>query len=128
MRNTKVIYALAILLFVSVSCSRDDDAEDEVSPVIQVVTPTNNQTFTGGQTVNITGNVSDNGTIVEVHVHIFNTTSGQQLIDINRFPNAANYTINENFQVVAGIQYKIQIIATDKSANQDIEDVFVSAN
>lgn len=119
---------ILFIMFTWLACSKNSPDEDKESPVIQLDSPVNNQVFTGGQAVAITGHISDNGILVEIHVHIYDNTSGQLLIDINRFPNAGAYVVNENFQVQAGIQYKIQVIATDKSANQDVENVMITCN
>lgn len=119
---------LIILCIVFSACSKSSEPEDKELPVIQLTAPTNNQVFTAGQTVAITGMINDNGKLAEVHSHIYNNTTGQLLIDINRFPDAGSYSLNESFQAQAGIQYKIQILAVDKSANQAYETVFVTAN
>lgn len=109
------------------SCSkRSGSAEDKQSPVIQFTVPANNQVFTAGQPVVITGTITDNDKIAEIHVHISNNNTAQLLVDIHRFPAAASYALNENFTPTAGITYKIQLIAVDKSGNQAIESVMVS--
>jgi hypothetical protein len=121
-------FFIILLVFSIAGCSKNSEPDDDLSPVIQLTSPSNNQVFTGGQTINIAGSINDNNKLVEVHVHIYNHTSGQQLIDINRFPGSNTYILNETFQVQPGIQYRIQILATDKSANQGSETVLIVAN
>jgi hypothetical protein len=118
---------LFTLLFL-ISCSKNEDTTDNELPVIQLTTPVNNQVFTGGQTVSVTGSISDNSKIAELHVHISNNATAQLLIDIHRYPASASYSLNESFQAQAGITYKIQVIAVDKSANQETQSVLISAN
>lgn len=108
------------------SCSKDKADDDTTPPTIQLSTPANNQTFPAGQPINITGTITDNDRIAEVHIHISNNATSQMLIDIHRYPLVSSYTLNESFQAQAGIPYKIQIIATDRSARQDIETVMVA--
>lgn len=121
-------FFIIVIAFAIASCSKNNEPDDNQSPVIQLTSPSNNQIFTGGQIVNITGTINDNSKLVEVHIHIYNRTSGQQLIDINRFPGANNYILNETFPVQAGIQYRIQVLAVDKSANEGNEVVLIEAN
>lgn len=117
------------LLIAAASCSKNSDASsDKETPVIQLVSPTNNQVFNPGDNISITGTVTDNDHIAELHVHISNNNTGQLLVDIHRYPDAATYTLNESFIAQTGIPYKIQVIAVDKSANQKNETVTVITN
>lgn len=97
-------------------------------PVISLSSPTNNQVFTNGQTVNITGSITDNNIIAELHVHIYNNTTGALLIDIHRTPASGSYNLNETFMVQTGMNYKIQILAKDGAANEAIAVVNVTTN
>jgi hypothetical protein len=117
---------LIVCCFFLLGCSKNNIKEDNVLPAIQLVSPANNQTFTGTQTVAITGTITDNDKLAELHVHISNNTTGQLLIDIHRYPSAAVYSLSETFQVQSGINYKIQVIVTDKSANQKVESVLIT--
>jgi Domain of unknown function (DUF4625) len=119
---------ILLFFYLLAGCSKNNNADDKELPVIQLISPTNNQVFTVGQTVPITGTINDNNKLAELHVHISNNGTGQLLVDIHRYPAAAAYTLNENFQPQAGIVYKIQVIATDKSGNQQFASVLVSAN
>lgn len=93
--------------------------------MIVLTSPSNGQIFTPGATVNITADITDNIKLAEIHVHIFNYATGQLLIDIHRYPNAAAYTLNESFQVQSGINYKIQVIAIDNSGNSETQTILV---
>jgi len=118
-----------ILLMVLVSCSKDSkQSNDKELPVIQLTSPSNNQVYSGGQTANITATITDNNKLALVHVHIYNNGTGQLVMDIHRSPTGSSYSLNETLQVLAGLQYKIQVVAIDNSANQDVQTVFISAN
>jgi hypothetical protein len=122
------IIAIVLCLALLGACSKNGKNEDDNQlPVIQISAPANNQSFTAGQTIAISGIVTDNSSVAELHVHISNNTTGQLLIDIHRYPSTSNYTLNESFPVQAGITYKIQVIATDKSGNQGNSSVIVSS-
>ncbi len=111
------------------ACSKDEGGnKDRILPVLEITSPTNNQVFTAGSTVNVTGNLSDNGRLVEVHVHISNKNTGDLLIDIHRYPSAPSFTLNESFQAEAGIEYRIQVIAKDDATNENRATVEISSN
>ncbi|MEO8403603.1 MAG: Ig-like domain-containing protein [Chitinophagaceae bacterium] len=120
---------IILFLFSLTACSKNKSGSDDHQlPVIQLTSPTNNQVYTAGQSINITGTITDNDKIAEIHVHISNNTTAQLLEDIHRFPTSGSYSLNESFTAQTGISYKIQLIAIDKSANQQIQTVMVSAN
>jgi long-subunit fatty acid transport protein len=123
------LFLTAILIITGFSCSKNNNREtDRVLPVVAISAPLNNQVFAAGQPVNITGTLSDNQQLAEVHVHISNTTTGTLLVDIHRYPLSATYTLNESFSVQSGIEYKIQVIAKDNAANENRATLLVSAN
>ena len=78
--------------------------------------------------VNITASISDDTRLAEVHVHISDNTTGQLLIDIHRYPNAAAYALNETFQVQSGINYLIKIIAVDRAGKTIGQSVTITAS
>jgi hypothetical protein len=122
-------YLAILFLFVTASaCSKNSESADKETPVVQLASPSNNQVFSAGDMVSINAAITDNSRIAEIHVHISNNNTAQLLIDIHRYPDAASYALSESFTAQAGISYKIQIIAIDKSANQKNETVTVSAN
>lgn len=123
------LFFIIPLIITGFSCSKSNNREtDRVLPVVTISAPLNNQVFTAGQTVNITGTLSDNQQLAEVHVHISNNTTGSLLVDIHRYPVSATYTLNENFIAQSGIEYKIQVIAKDNSANENRATVLVTGN
>ena len=52
----------SFLLVVSllVACSKNNTIKDNELPVVTITSPNNNQAFSAGETVNITGMLSDN--------------------------------------------------------------------
>ena len=116
-------------IFIFVACSRNETQDtDRELPVITLISPVNNQVFNAGQTITISGTLSDNQKLAEVHVHISNNSTGVLLEDIHRYPAASSYTLNESFIAQSGIPYKIQIIAKDNSANESHSTVQVTVN
>ena len=123
------LFFIATLIITGFSCSKSNNREtDRVLPVVTITAPLNNQVFSAGQPVNITGTLSDNQQLAEVHVHISNNNTGTLLVDIHRYPLSANYILNESFSAQSGIEYKIQVIAKDNAANENRATVLVSTN
>jgi len=118
---------LSVMILLT-ACSKNSTVKDNELPVVTITSPNNNQVFSAGATVNITGALSDNQKLAEVHVHISNNSTGTLLIDIHRYPMAATYNLNESFQTQAGINYKIQVVAKDNSANENRSTVEITSN
>ncbi|MCG2614701.1 Ig-like domain-containing protein [Terrimonas sp. NA20] len=118
-----------ILVIATMSCSKSSSTgNDDQPPVVIITAPTANQRFNAGQTVDITGTLTDNETLAELHVHISNRETGALLIDIHRYPSASSYEMKESFQAQAGILYRVQVIAKDNSANEGRASVEISTN
>lgn len=117
------------LLLALAACSKNErESDDKTAPVVELTSPGNNQQFTAGQTIAISGTITDDVKISELHVHISNKETGALLIDIHRYPGVATYPLSESFQAQAGIGYRIQVIAKDNSANEGRTTVEISTN
>ena len=126
----KTTIALLFLSFVlsGSSCSKNKDRTDTTAPVITINNPLNGQTFTNGQSIPINGTITDNEYIAEVHIHVTNTNTGILLMDVHKFPAAATTTFNESFPAATGVNYKIQVVTTDREVNEGRTVVNVSCN
>ena len=123
-------YPVFLLLFVFLGCSKDEDntEQDNELPVIVINSPDNNQVFNSGDRVIITGSVTDNKQVEELHIHVTDIFTGALLIDVHRAPQTSSYSLNESFQAQSGIDYKIQVIAKDNSNNENRASVEISTN
>jgi hypothetical protein len=122
---------LLSLLFLSgiISCSKKGSStDDKAAPVITITSPTNNQVFNAGATVNINGTMTDNSRISEVHIHVYDNGTGTLLMDMHANPGATSYSLNQSYTAQSGIQYKIQVSAKDNSGNEGIVSVTISTN
>jgi hypothetical protein len=106
------------------ACSKDNNGEntngntkDTSPPEITIVSPTNNQTFTAGQTIQTTANATDNVKVTELHIHVIDKATGNLLRDIHSYPSAKTGTVQDAFTAQAGLIYTIKIIANDPSQN-----------
>ena len=125
----KTLLLLLSVLVTGISCSKEAAAEkDTVLPVITLTSPANGQVFTAGQTIQINGSITDDKFIAEVHIHVSNTNTGTLLMDVHLYPNGSATTFNQPITAVAGVNYKIQVIAKDRAVNEARATVEVSAN
>ena len=99
------------------ACSKSKKT-DALPPEIFLDTPTENQVFANGDNVSIKGSARSSTTIALMHVHISNNSTGELLVDIHRYPDASLYVIDESFLATSGTTYKIQLLVTDKFANE----------
>jgi Bacterial Ig domain len=120
---------LAIFVTLLISCSKNSTGEkDTVPPVINLTSPVNGQIFTAGQLIQISGSITDNNYIAEVHIHVSNLNTGSLLMDVHLYPGNSNATFNQSITAVSGINYKIQVIAKDREVNEASATVNVSSN
>lgn len=124
MRNS----LLFLIIIALASCKKDKGMADTQLPVITMTSPTNNQVFSAGQTVNITGSVSDNDKIEELHLEITNTTTGVFLTHEHYAPDAASYNLSRTLTTQAATSYKIKIEAHDASDNIAKTEIMISSN
>ncbi|MBL7747173.1 MAG: DUF4625 domain-containing protein [Chitinophagaceae bacterium] len=117
------------IILAFISCSKDGDSpKDTELPVVILNTPANNQVFNAGQPITISGSVTDNEYIAELHIHVSNTNTGALLMDVHQYPAGPGATFNQSITAVSGVNYRIQVIARDKEVNEGRSTVEVSCN
>lgn len=125
----KTIFYSLLLIFLAAGCSKKNSSgEDRTVPVVTLGSPVPDQSFASGQNIAITGTITDNEKIAEVHVHISNSDNGDLLVDIHRYPGTGSYTLNETFTIPGTGTYRIQVIAKDNSANEGRATVNIRGN
>lgn len=125
----KLLFSGIALLLLVTGCSKNSaDEKDNVLPVITITSPVNGQTFTNGQTINITGTIADDKYIAETHIHVTNNSTGNLLMDVHLYPASASASFNQSFTATTGVNYKIQVIAKDRAVNEARVSVEVSCN
>jgi hypothetical protein len=124
----KTVLLMIVLLTAILSCSKNSSEKDSVPPVITLTSPTNGQLYTAGDVVLITGTITDDKYIAEVHIHISNAGTGALLKDIHLYPNGNTSTLNQFIDASAGVSYKIQVIAKDRGVNEVRSTVEVTCN
>jgi hypothetical protein len=121
---------LYCLLFAGLySCSKNAATEkDREPPVITLNLPVDAQSYSPGQAIIISGNVTDNKYIKEIHIEVTDLTTAADYLHVHIHPDGASGNFNQTINAQAGISYKIRVIADDASANSSIKQVTVTAN
>ena len=123
----KTLIFFLTLLLCGVSCTKDAaKANDRELPVINFSSPTVGQVYTAGQAINISGTITDNDRIAEVHIHVTNINTGSLLMDVHLYPGSNTASFNQSITAAAGINYKILVTAKDRAVNEGRNSVEVS--
>ncbi|MBL7738512.1 MAG: hypothetical protein JNK14_04785 [Chitinophagaceae bacterium] len=146
--RTRLYYGCFIALFVCmvVSCSKggntggDDgsgggngnphivNAQDSIPPVIEITTPTANQVFTSGSTINVTGKVTDGDGLYQGSIRITNDATGsllkEQLYVIHGVPQY-NFNVSHSVAVGSVADYTITVTFEDHGLNNTSKAVKV---
>jgi len=125
--NKKYCFEIILCIFLA-GCSKKQDTGDKIAPVITITSPSNNQHFTAGQTINTTASATDNDKVTELHIHVTDKTTGALLRDIHSYPGQSSGTVEDSFVAEPGIFYTVLIIAKDPAQNLATAEVEVSAN
>ena len=115
-------------IFLNTACSKTSGEKDTEAPVVNLVTPTNNQVLTGAQDIIISGNTTDNRYVKQIHIEIRNFFTGEEYRHVHIHPAAASATFNEIFRVQAGNTYLIRAIVDDASANSTMKEARITVN
>ena len=111
----KILYAACIA---AIACSCKKDAGDLSRPVITLISPTNNQSFTAGQTVTISATITDNDELHEVHLYVRNKATSAEVLHLEEHTDMKTYNLLKTFTAQAGITYKIELEANDHADNE----------
>jgi hypothetical protein len=106
------------------SCS-DKDNDDKEAPVITLTTPTDNQVFSAGE-IKIKATIADNAYIGQVHVEVYNASTGDEITHVHIHPASKTYALDYPVTLQSGIGYKIKIVADDPAANTSSKQVEIS--
>ncbi|WP_121356758.1 Ig-like domain-containing protein [Flavisolibacter nicotianae] len=129
--RTTILLLFTCLFF---ACSKNgstigtENTKDTTAPAITITSPTNNQIFSSGQTIQVTASATDNNKVSELHIHVLNKETGALLRDIHSYPDAKTGTVQDAFTAQTGLSYIIKIIAFDPSQNLATAQVDVSTN
>lgn len=125
----KRLIPIIFFLFCAASCSKTPEEEkDKQAPTIDLFRPADQEIFNGSQNLLITGAVSDNKYIKEIHLEITNLITAEEYLHVHIHPNAASFNFSQNFTLQKGISYKIRVVADDASSNSTVKKVEIACN
>jgi hypothetical protein len=134
-----IVYCL--LLFISVSCGKsgipsdhDDsfpiDPTDNSYPVVTVSSPTDDQVYTSGSTVNVMGTVSDNS-LYQGSISIRNEANGlvvkDQYYEIHYIPSY-NFSMSCPITVTTPTDFTVSVKFEDHGRNITARTVNIKVN
>jgi len=121
---TKMKVTSFLLMIIISACGKPD----EIAPVINITFPTQNQNFSGGQSVIVQATITDNIEIHSVHLSVLDNTTNGHVIHLEQHLDTKNYNLYQSFFPQAGRSYTIEIEATDHNQNTSKKQLNVSAN
>ncbi len=123
MRCSCILMFFIVLCLFLLSCSKSTGEKDREAPVVIIQHPVHNAIITGEQVMHISGTVTDNEFIREVHIEISNLHTGEEYLHIHIHPDRSTYTFNQPFKPAGGIDYLVRVIAEDPSNNVSSQKV-----
>ncbi|MBI5856207.1 MAG: hypothetical protein HZB42_01050 [Sphingobacteriales bacterium] len=104
---------------------------DVTAPVLEVYTPAANQVFTSGNTINVTGRVTDDLGLYRGSVRITNDANGQivkeQLYEIH-YVLLHNFNVSYTTSVPVPTDYTVTVFFEDHGYNSATKSVKVKVN
>jgi len=102
-----------------------------IAPAIEITTPTNGQVFANGNTINVTGKVTDIGGLYRGSIRITNDADGallkEQLYETHGF-QLYNFNISHTTAITAVSNYTVTVRFEDHGSNVTSASVKVKVN
>jgi hypothetical protein len=147
MKNSLSLFISSCLLFAVISaCSKGsagtdgtqlgggvnyNTVVDTTPPGISIITPTDNQVFTSGNTINISGTITDDYGMYRGSIRVYNdgtnTLLSQQLYEAH-YLLSYNYSLNYTPVVITPTILRIEVSFEDHGANVTTKSVKVTIN
>jgi len=129
-----------VFAFLGFSCSKGGGAEepphttfdpnDSTYPVVTVNTPTDNQVFTSGSVIDVTGTVSDNS-LFQGSIVIRNDNNGLVVKDQNyeiHYIGSYNFSLSCPISVTASTDFTVSVKFEDHGHNVTAKTVKIKVN
>jgi hypothetical protein len=140
---TRLITVLVMIVLLT-SCSRSGGVDgggsggphvindqDTVAPVVTIATPATSQVFTSGNTISMTGTITDETGLYRGSVKLIDDATGdevkQQLYEIHGFL-AYNFTVTHTAVVTAPVNYTVVVSFEDHGLNATTRSVKIKVN
>lgn len=136
-----ILICLASTLLV-IACSKGGTANgdgpvhipsptDTIAPVLDILTPTNNQVFTNGNSINVSGKVTDELGLYRGNVKIVNDATGfvvkEQSYEIH-YIKQYNFSVSHTVNVISPTDFTVTVWYEDHGYNKTTKVVKVKVN
>ncbi|MGZ8536850.1 MAG: Ig-like domain-containing protein [Flavisolibacter sp.] len=115
-----LIISLLVLIW---GCKKSD----ELPPVITMISPLQNYTTAGGQTIQVKATITDNEGIHKVHAICVDDQGGHMLHFEEHF-DGKSYSLNQSFPTISGKKYTLTIEAHDHADNVTTKVIEITTN
>ena len=110
-------------------CTKEHAGEvDTQTPIILMSSPNESQVFAAGDLITISGTITDNNRVGEIHLEILNTKTGAFLTHEHYTAEGASFTLLKTFTAQANAVYRIKVEANDLKGNKAQAQVNISSN
>lgn len=109
---------LLVLVAAGLAACKKSKVADTLAPVINVTSPSANQQFGAGATVNIIATIYDNRDLHSIHLSVTNKSSGAHLLHFEDHVDVRSYELNKSFTTGSFTTYSILVEAEDHSGNR----------
>lgn len=116
---------LSFIVTLCFACNKNDTPVNK-APAVTLNSPKNNEVFDAGQPIVINATISDDGDLGEIHIHVHNADTDEELIHEHETPTTQTFTVNKSFVAEAGLKYSIEIEADDLAGHVTSVEVKVS--
>lgn len=113
-----------LLLLALAGCSK----QDNTAPQITLLSPSDNEVFTSGQTVMVSASVQDDNDLHMIELSVTDQKTGNHVLHFEEHWDGKTYDLHQSFSAAAGGSYKIQVSATDHHDNLAKKEITVLAN
>ncbi|MEP7257699.1 MAG: Ig-like domain-containing protein [Flavitalea sp.] len=118
----KSILGATLFLLLFTHCKKDAVA-DTVSPGVTILSPADGTHIAAGQDITVTASVVDDKEIEEVHFHVTNKLTSEELVHEHYHPGGKSYDFSGHLTVQSGITYHIEVEAEDKAGNAAEDEI-----
>lgn len=116
MKYSSFFYCICILIFCN-SCSKKTDPADTEPPVVTFSTPNDYEVFIGAQSINVSGTVTDNHYVDQIHIVVTDMAGNNEYFHVHIHPDVRAFTYNQSIAIEPGKIYKISVIGDDAAYN-----------
>ncbi len=123
MKQLNIMMMLAMMVIVVVSCNNDNEPADTVSPTVSLVTPEANDSFAPGDSISVTGTVTDDRQLSSINISVTPKDGISPVVTeiITAFDSPTSHALDVDIIIPADAEvgpYVVSVSAVDVAGNQ----------